>query len=152
MKRISSEKFIKNNYENNMYALRVKDGRFFILAGIEENNNNGAAPVRVAVYKEWPLSLDLLLSGNYSTNNPLEDALSEQIECHAGGITYDYETENDIHQYKSVNQCILSYIKPYEKDGTADPDDYDIFEMSNEEFSDMADALRDGDYIIILTD
>lgn len=152
MKRISSEKFIKNNYENNVYALRVRNGEYFILAGVEENNNDGAAPVRVAVYREWPLRQDLLLSGSYSVNNPLGDALADEIECHAGGITYDYETEDDIHQYKTVNQCILSYIRPYTREETSNPDDYDIFEVSGEEFSDIADVLKDGDYIIVITD
>ena len=151
MKRISSTVFVKNNY-NNMYALRVENGEYFILAGVEENNNDGAAPVRVAVYDEWLLRQDLLLSGDYAVNDPLGDALSEAIECHAGGIKYDYETKDDILQYKTVSECILSYIRPFAEDGSdKSDDDYDIFELSGEEFSDIADALRDGDYIIILT-
>ena len=65
-------------------------------------------------------------------------------------MIHDYETEEICNEYNSVYELMLEYIKPYERNGKTDPGDYDIFIMTREELCDFCDALRDGDYIIIL--
>ena len=44
----------------------------------------------------------------------------------------------------------LSCINPYQRNGKSNPDDHDIFLMTQKEFGDCIDALRDGDYVFVI--
>lgn len=45
---------------------------------------------------------------------------------------------------------LLSCINPYQRNGKSDPDDHNIFLMTQKEFGDCIDALRDGDYVFVI--
>ena len=56
----------------------------------------------------------------------------------------------DDYEYRNPYEKFLSCINPYQRNGKSDPDDHDIFLMTQKEFGDCIDALRDGDYVFVI--
>ena len=56
----------------------------------------------------------------------------------------------DDHEYRNAYKKFLSCINPYQRNGKSDPDDHNIFLMTQKEFGDCIDALRDGDYVFVI--
>lgn len=148
MKRISEETFINGNWGECVTGLRVENGNFYWLCDIEEWSDSpefNKEGYRIfAPYKgEIELQRDqLIINGNLN--------VYEAEDYERTPMIYDYETEEICNEYKSVYELMLGYIQPYERNGKSDPGDYDIFIMTREELCDFCDALRDGDYIIVL--
>lgn len=146
MKRISKEKFIDNTWSGTVTGIRIQNGEFYWLCDIEEwpdapdYNKEG---LRVfAPYKE-PIGLDrhMVFEGCLD--------VTETDAYEGSRMTYYYETEEECAEC-NVYESMLSLITPYERNGESEPDDYDIFVVTKEEFIDLCDALRDGDYVIII--
>lgn len=147
MKRISQETFVNGKWEENVTGLQIENGEFYWICDIEEwpdypeFNKDGLrifAPYNGSVILDRALvfegSLNICEASNYE-NTPM---------------TYYYETEEECKKFKNVYECMLEYIQPYRRNKNSDPDDYDIFIMNKQELIDFCDALKDGDYIIIL--
>lgn len=56
----------------------------------------------------------------------------------------------DDHEYRNPYEKFLSCINHYQRNGKSDPDDHDIFLMTQKEFGNCIDALRDGDYVFVI--
>lgn len=143
MKRLSAETFTKSHYGENTTAIRIKDGEFYWLCDIEEYEGTDCGLRIFAPYKD-PILLDrnvIIVTGDLSVTNA--DAYESTR------MTYYHETKDEEKEC-NIYERILSMIQPYTRNGLSDTDDYDIFLMTSDELSAISDALKDGDYIIIL--
>ena len=152
MKRLSDEAFVgmqKGSYDK-IIAIRIEDGDFYFLGWMEDAENY-AIQIPVNSYS-CMLDRDAVVGCG--------DIISAIESCDGyNNILYDWEMDssgNVLHganeKYLNAYDCFLSYVNCYEKDGLSDPDDHDIFCLNADEFNNIIDALRNGDYIFVLDD
>ena len=151
MNRISDERFLKMKYNaDNIVGIRIKDGEFYFIGWMENadnykiqmpENGNGLLLSRDSIMFDGNLYDAIITADGY--NNML----------------YLYETDDDghlIHENEKIFPDayaeFLTLIDCYTRDGKTEDDDHDIFITTKEEFSNVCDALRDGDYIFIFSD
>lgn len=160
MQRLSYQTFSQKDWGENVYALRIQKGKFYALAFVEEwesahehlsetdteyyhilaaRNTDG-----LFLFKDnimlCTLSDAIMMSPDYE--RPM--SLVFHYEGDASGL-------KERKKYHSVYECLTQFIRPYtQKHSTTDENDYEILVMTTEEFQNICDSLRDGDYIIII--
>ncbi|MBQ6856395.1 MAG: hypothetical protein IJO13_04750 [Lachnospiraceae bacterium] len=143
MKRLSKETFINGNYGEKCYAIQIRGSEFYFLGQIDEwPDSENECGFRIFMPQKGEIRLDRIALGE----GIIDVTLSDDYE--GTPMTYCYETKEE-EQKQTVYESLLDLIKPYTLNERSDEDDYDIFMMNNQEISELIDALRDGDYIIV---
>lgn len=134
MIRMSAERFLKNYYGSKVHAVRIKNGEFYFLAWIDNKNQLIVTRNPIQLERDIVMCLPILEAA------ALNDAWDQEVQ------NVRAEGKRDAHEK------ILSCVKPYERNGVSDKGDYDIFRMNIEEWHALCDALRDGDYLLVIDD
>lgn len=151
MKRISDEKFVDMAYdEDKIVAIRVKDGEFYFLAWME---NAPHYKIQQAMKPDGYLMdrAGLIFDGD------IFSCVQETKEYNAMYLLYQTDDAGNLKdesdkQFKNVYEKFLTLINCYERNGVSDESDHDILMLTKEELSSFCDMLRDGDYILIVTE
>lgn len=142
MKRIFDETFKFGIYNpDRIVAIRIKNGEMYFLAWMEDAQNY---KVQKAVYPESCV-IDI---GNLMLTGDLKKCI---METDGYNKMYNLYTTDDAEL--SMYEYFLSLVSCYKsQNGTSDEEDHDIFVVTKTELSQICDVLRDGEYIIILSD
>lgn len=150
MKRISDELFVTG--ENRTYslddviAIRIQDGEFYFLGWMENAERYSIQWAK----SNSKIERDLLIASDdiYDAITSCKDynkAENDWLMDDKGNLL-----NKDDHEYRNAYKKFLSCINPYQRNGKSDPDDHNIFLMTQKEFGDCIDALRDGDYVFVI--
>lgn len=150
MKRISDELFVTG--ENRTYslddviAIRIQDGEFYFLGWMENAE-------RYSI--QWAKSNSKIERDLLIASDDIYDAITSCKDYNK--VENDWLMDDkgnlinkDDHEYRNPYEKFLSCINPYQRNGKSDPDDHNIFLMTQKEFGDCIDALRDGDYVFVI--
>ena len=150
MKRISDELFITE--ENRGYslddikAIRTQNSEFYFLGWMENAERYSIQWVKL----NSKIERDLLIA-----SDDVYDAITSCKDYNK--VENDWLMDDkgnlltkDDHEYRNPYEKFLSCINPYQRNGKSDSDDHDIFLMTQKEFGDCIDALRDGDYVFVI--
>lgn len=150
MKRISDELFVTG--ENRTYslddviAIRIQDGEFYFLGWMENAE-------RYSI--QWAKSNSKIERDLLIASDDVYDAITSCKDYNK--VENDWLMDDkgnllnkDDHEYRNPYEKFLSCINPYQRNGKSDPDDHNIFLMTQKEFGDCIDALRDGDYVFVI--
>lgn len=151
MRRLSDETFIKTKPEkDSVIGIRVKNGEFYFL-GWMEGAENYAIQIPHKI-EDCQIERDQLMIADERMD--VVFAIESTDGYHR--MQYYWETDEDgkllspdDEKFKDPYSRFLSFINLYERNGVSDPEDHDIFVTSAKEFSQICDALRDGDYVFI---
>lgn len=151
MKRISDEQFLKlKPDQDTVIGIRVKDGEFYFLAWME--NAEYYRIQRAVTYNGYLMDrTQLIVDGDIYqavTSTQGYNIMYSLYNIDDAGNPINDEDKRFADEYEKF----LSLIKPYERNDKSDPDDHDILMLSKDELSSFCDLLRDGDYILIMTD
>ena len=151
MEKISTEQFFGSKWGENVYVLEKKNDVLSIVADVEhwEGCIYEDDPYRVEVFCGWHnrvLNDDGILNGNC-----LSDAIDYLRGSNAGGICFAYETDREQPlAASSVYQALADFATPINQDDAPEYWCYQILKMSNKEFKQISELLKDGCYIIII--
>lgn len=150
MKRIIDELFVTE--ENRGYslddiiAIRIQNGEFYFLGWMENAE-------RYSI--QWAKSNSKIERDLLIASDDVYDAITSCKDYNK--VENDWLMDDkgnllnkDDHEYRNPYEKILSCINPYQRNGKSNPDDHDIFLMTQKEFGDCIDALRDGDYVFVI--
>lgn len=134
MRRMSDGTFIGEQPDmDNVYAIRIKNGEFYIIGWMESVMN---CTMEIVKKPE-----DSLLDRDcFSDIDSLNTSIATSVN------NKQVETINSTNPY----QEFLSHVRNYERNGIRDEDDHDIFVLAEEELYAIIDALRDGDYVFVI--
>lgn len=149
MKRISDELFITEHFDlDNIIAIRIENGEFYFLGWME--NAEHYSIQMMSNYHSAKLDRDLVLGD--SLYNAITTSEGYDQHVFYAWIMDDHGKlvqKGDL-EYDSPYARFLSFIRNYERNGISDQNDHDIFCISKEEFRQVMDALRDGDYVFVI--
>ena len=151
MKRISDGIFTTSNFNyDDIVAIRIENGEFYFLGWMED-----AETYKIQMMQDYTmgkLDRDAVLCGS------IYNAVTT-CDGYGQNVFYGWIVDNDgiviqkkDQAYGSAYARFLSFIREYERNGVFDNDDHDIFYLTSEEFQDIADVLRDGDYVFVMED
>lgn len=135
MRRISAETFRNAKFDENVTAIRIMDGEIYFIAWFEDTENYNM------ILANKPILLDRSVC-----------MLSSMVEAVCGSDGWNRAMSTRVITASDRESEILEYINPYTRNNKSDEDDYEIFIMSLNEWQQILDSLRDGDYIIILNE
>lgn len=150
MKRISDELFVTDeNREyalDNVIAVRIQNGDFYFLGWMEsaECYSIQWAKSDSKIERDLLIACDDIYDAITSCkwyNNVENDWLMDE----KGSLLNEENLK-----YQNAYEKFLSNINSYQRNGKSDPNDHDIFLMTQREFGDCIDALRDGDYVFVI--
>jgi hypothetical protein len=150
MERVSDERFIKMAYDKDkIVAMRVKNGDFHFLAWMEN-----AEHYKIQKTKSddgYRMTRDLLIDGD------IYREVTNTKEYNNMLLLYRTDDEGhlvnkDESRYSNAYEEFLTLVKCYERNGVSDEADHDILVLTKNELSTVCDLLRDGDYVLIITD
>ena len=134
MRRMSDGTFIAEQPDmDGIYAIRIKNGEFYIVGWMESVENYN---MRIVKKPEEGL-LD-------------RDCFSDIDSLNLSIVTALNDMEIDTINSSSPYQEFLSHVRNYERNGICDEDDHDIFIFTEKELYAIVDALRDGDYVLVI--
>lgn len=151
MNRISDEKFIDMAYdEDKIVGIRVKDGEFYFLAWMED------AP-HYKIQQAMNTDGYLMDRTGLIVDGDIFSSVQATKEYDSMWLLYRMDDEGNLEdeddkQYKNAHEKFLTLINCYERNGVSDESDHDILMLSKDELSSICDMLRDGDYVLIVTD
>lgn len=134
MRRMSDGTFIAEQPDmDDIYAIRIENGKYYFLGWME---NAETYNIQIA---------------NHPKNCLLDELCFWNKSCLYDSIT-GCNGYNDVSLIKSKNpyKDFLSYLKSFERNGSSEEDDHEIFLVSEEELLMISDALRDGDYVFVI--
>lgn len=136
MLRMSDDAFVNDRpNKDTVVAIRIYNGEYYFLGWMEDSENYD---MQIANHPEQNLlSRDCF----WSRRNLIEEITS------CDGYN-DVTSIKDSEPYRKF----LSYIRNYEKNGKSDENDHDIFQFSEGELLAICDALKDGDYVFVITE
>ena len=150
MKRISDELFITD--ENREYglddviAVRIQNGDFYFLGWMEnaERYSIQWAQSNFKIRRDFLVACDDIYDAITSCKeyNRMEN---DWLIDEKGNLLNDED-----HKYRNAYEKFLSNINSYQRNRKSDPNDHDIFLMTQKEFGDCIDAFRDGDYVFVI--
>lgn len=154
MRRLSDETFIKTKPEkDSVIGIRIKNGEFYFLGWMED-----AAHYAIQIpcnVEKCQIERDQLMLASECMDVVLAIENTEGYNV----MQLYWETDEDgallnpdDEKFKDPYSRFLSFINLYERNGVSDPEDHDIFVTTAEEFAQVCDALRDGDYIFVFED
>lgn len=146
MNRLSDELFVKEQPNPDIVTgIRIKNGDFFLLAYMED-----AEHYRIKQAKT-PGGYEIFRPGIVGDGeldcSPADNNMYVLYETDDNGNPINPEEA----KYENAYAYFLTLINPYERNGVTDGD-HDIFELSKDELSSICDALRDGDYVLIINE
>lgn len=157
MKRISDAKFVEiQPNKDKVIAIRIKNEKFYFL-GWMENAEHYAIQLARNPY-ECQIDKGYIMLG--SIFKAIESCEGYNNMVYAGEVNdiifaweeKDTKTPKSKDEFSNPYDEFLFYVNNYRLHGVYNKSDHDIFILSNEELSDVCDALRDGDYIFIIND
>lgn len=160
MQRLSYQTFSQKDWGEDVCALRIQKGKLYTLAFTEkwENAHEHLPEADIEYYHILAArnTDGLLLCKDNVMLCTLSDAIMMSPDYERPmSLVYHYEADEsgleERKKYQSVYECLTQFVRPYIRESnTADENDYEIFVMTTEEFQNICDSLRDGDYIIII--
>ncbi len=119
------------NWSNSAVVIRIKDGEFYLIG------------VRNA-YTDYvllePVSIDR------------EDMIVPDTRIGYISFLLDIAKKNAAQRYPADNYSLIEVVNCYERNGKSNEDIRDIFVLTDNELSAIIDALRDGDYVFVMTE
>ena len=136
MLRMSDDAFVNDGpNKDTVVAIRIHNGEYYFLGWMEDSEN-----------------YDMQIA-----NHPERNLLSRDCFWDRK-VLYEEITScdgyNDVTSIKDSEHYMkfLSYIRNYERNGKSDENDHDIFQFSEGELLAICDALKDGDYVFVITE
>lgn len=151
MKRVSDGKFVEMEYnKDKIVAIRIKNSEFYFLAWMEDAEH-------YQIQKATNSNGYLLDRTGLIFNGDIYDTIVNTKEYNSMYMLYETDDDgNLIHedekQFKNAYEEFLTLVDCYKRNGVSDEEDHDIFILTKEELCAVCDALRDGDYVLIVTD
>ncbi len=167
MKKIYSVEEL-SKYGEDIVAVRIENNEVYACGYIEENlnvdfpeyKNVERTCLRFMAHSnddEWILDKHIYHGAAISESSSvpwLITAMSERQGEVSGDMYFHYVDPESWNTFKSVYEAFVNEFG-YKEDGERSFDDFNeannMFEMSNEEFSDIFDVLKPGVYIIAYT-
>lgn len=158
MKRISYDAFVNGNWGEDAYVIRVLEGELYMKAWVEEwpdagsmlpeEDKEGFRIMESSLHDGIKMDMDIVRLGAFF------DAVTE-AEDYRYPLYFRYEEISehctDREDFKTVYDCLCSMAEPFERKGVQEDMDYEILLMQETEFEQIADILRDGDYIVVFS-
>lgn len=151
MHRISDELFVTREYDmDKIVAIRVKNGEFYFLAWMED------AP-HYKIKKARGSDGYLMDRCSIIFDGDIFSAVEQTEEYNKMDLLYCMDdngvlSESADKTFSNAYEKFLTLVNCYERNGLSDEDDHDILVLTEEDLSSFCDVLRDGDYILIVTD
>lgn len=146
MKRLNDEEFIFSQPDMDcIYGIRIKNNEFRLLAYME---NAERYRIKQSMDSDGdPLCADAFISiGEIISGENMPSCMYILYELDDNGNPVDDADK----KFRNAHDCFLSLISPYTVNGVSDGD-HDIFQLTADELSAISDALRDGDYVLVVT-
>ena len=136
MLRMSDDAFVnKAPSKDTIVAIRIQNGEYYFLGWMEDSENYD---MQISNHPER----NLLSRGCFWDRKVLYEEITS-----CDGYN-DVTSIKDSEPYRKF----LSYIRNYERNGKSDENDHDIFQFSEGELLAICDALKDGDYVFVITE
>jgi hypothetical protein len=150
MKRVSDERFVETAYnEDKIVAIRVKNGDFYFLAWMENAENYKIQKAKSD--DGYLMTRDLVVDGDIYREITNTKEYDDMVLLHQTDDEGCLINEDES-KYANVHEEFLQLVRCYERNGVHDESDHDIFMLTKNELSSICDSLRDGDYVLIVTD
>lgn len=158
MKRISYDAFVNGNWGEQAHVIRVLDGDLYMRAWVEEWPDAGSMipeddkeGFRIM---ESSLHDGIKMDMNNARRGTFFDAVTE-AEDYRYPLYFRYEEISehcaDREDFKTVYECLCSMAEPSTEKYAVTGEGYEILLMQETEFEQIADILRDGDYIVVFS-